>query len=231
MLSRAAAALLIGMFVLLAGAAIGALYLVNRGFSARAEPSRFEEFVALRLRALATPRAAQLLENPLPHTAEVLASALRHFADHCAICHGNDGSGDTDFGRGMYPKPPDMRLARTQALSDGELFYIIEHGVRFTGMPGFGVNEHIDPTGAAAEPTWELVHFIRHLPDLTDEELAVMETLNPRGFEEWRREEEIRRFLEGEFDEEWPPAHENDHRLHQAPPAPLNRGESEEPRQ
>jgi mono/diheme cytochrome c family protein len=68
---------------------------------------------------------------------------MEHFADHCASCHANDGSGDTELGRNLWPKAPDMRAAPTQRLTDASCFYIIEHGVRFTGMPAWS-------TGTAA---------------------------------------------------------------------------------
>ena len=68
-----------------------------------------------------------------------MTDARAHFADHCAICHANDGSGDTPIGRALWPKAPDMRLRETQDLSDGELFWIIENGIRFTGMPALGL--------------------------------------------------------------------------------------------
>ncbi len=85
------------------------------------------------------------------------------------------------YGRGMYPKPPDMRAASTQSLSDGELFWIVENGVRFTGMPSF--KGHGD-----MHDSWKLVLFVRHLPQLTAAERAEMEHYNPKGPEE--REEE-----------------------------------------
>src|SRR5207247_11094320 len=76
--------------------------------------------------------------NPAEARPEVLARAMEHFADHSASCHGNDGRGMTLIARGVYPKPPDMTEHATQELSDGELYYIIENGIRFTGMPAFG---------------------------------------------------------------------------------------------
>jgi mono/diheme cytochrome c family protein len=143
---------------------------------------------------MATPHDAVTTANPVAVNAEGLAEGLAHFADHCAICHGNDGGGDTDFGKGLYPKPPDMRTASTQGLTDGELFYVIRNGIRFTGMPAFG-----EPGKEAEDKdSWNLVHFIRRLPKLTPEELEEMEDLNPRSPEEFRREEETRRFLRGE---------------------------------
>jgi mono/diheme cytochrome c family protein len=176
-------------------AALGATALVvTRGISARERPGRLEMFVARRVRHLAIPSRARALANPVPATAENVAAGLGHFADHCAVCHSNDGGGDTAFGRNLYPKPPDLRRPDTQSLSDGELFYIIENGVRFTGMPAFG-----DGTAASAEDSWRLVRFIRHLPQVTPDELAEMRRLNPKTPEQLRQEEEIRRFL-GEED-------------------------------
>lgn len=176
-------------------AAVGVLYVFVRGhgFDARKQPGRFEKAVALRLRALVIPDEARRLANPVQATDDVRRDGLAHFADHCAICHGNDGSGDTAFGRGLYPKPPDLRQPATQRLTDGELFYIIEHGVPLTGMPGFGTGR---PDGEVA--SWHLVHFIRHLPRITAEEIDEMKTLNPRSPAEIRQEIEEEQFLKGE---------------------------------
>jgi mono/diheme cytochrome c family protein len=171
----------------------GGIWFASGGISARAEPSRFEAGLARTLRSAAIPRDAKRRTNPMATTEENIEEGLAHFADHCAVCHGNDGSGDTTFGRGLYPSPPDLRRAPTQDLSDGELFYIIENGVRLTGMPAFG-----DGSGGSAEGSWGLVHFVRRLPKLTPEELQRMEMLNPKSPEHWRQMEEQRKFLEGD---------------------------------
>lgn len=145
------------------------------------------------LRALAIPSAAARRENPVPASADVIAKGLAHFADHCASCHANDGSGTTALGKGLYPRAPDLRLPGTQQLSDGTLFYIIENGVKLTGMPAWGTG-----TSEGEAASWHLVRFIRHLPALSEAELQHMEALNPRSAEEWRELEEERKFLEGE---------------------------------
>lgn len=85
-----------------------------------------------------------------------------------------------------------MRLAPTQSLTDGELFYIIHNGVRFTGMPAFGSADSADDLDS-----WKLVRFIRHLPALTDQELARMKDMNPKTPADLKEEEEIQKFLEG----------------------------------
>jgi mono/diheme cytochrome c family protein len=167
--------------------------IVRRGLSARGEPTRVEEWVARTMRSLATPSAVRSTRNPVEPSEAVLTEGLEHFADHCAMCHANNGSGDTEIGRGLYPRAPDMRAAATQELTDGELFSIIENGIRLTGMPAWGTGT---PEGERA--SWALVHFIRRLPTLTDEEIARMEALNPKTSEQWREEEEARRFLAGE---------------------------------
>lgn len=183
----------IGCAILLIGFSLaGGLYfwIEGRGFSAREQPSSLEGFVARRVRHLATPPEARALTNPVEKTPQSFRSGMLHFADHCASCHSNDGSGNTALGRGLYPPAPDMRRPETQELTDGELFYIIENGIRFTGMPGWG-----DGKPESAKETWELVHFIRRLSKLNDEELEEMKENNPRNPQEVLEEDEIRRFL------------------------------------
>src|SRR3989442_6299010 len=70
------------------------VYVMSRGFSARDNPNAAEVFIARQLRHMAVPRGARQMRNPVPASTAVLAEALEHFADHCAICHGNDGSGN-----------------------------------------------------------------------------------------------------------------------------------------
>ncbi len=178
---------------------IGLWFFVSRGVSAKEQPGRIEEFAARRVRNMAIAGRAKSLTNPVEYSGEVVADGRAHFADHCAVCHGNDGSGNTPMGRGMWPKAPDMRLPQTQNLSDGELFWIIENGVRFTGMPAWSSGTQDGETAS-----WHLVHFVRRLPKLTPEELEEMETLNPRPPAEVRQEIEEEEFLKGGGDK--PPA-------------------------
>jgi mono/diheme cytochrome c family protein len=171
-------------------AVAGLAYVRATGLDARAEPGTLETRLARSARRLAIPSAILTMANPVPKSEEAVADGMAHFADHCASCHANDGSGDTEMGRGLFPKAPDMRLAPTQRLSDGELFYIIERGIRFTGMPGWG-----NGTKAGEKSSWQLVHFIRHLPALTPAEIDAMKARNPRSPEEIRYEIEEERFL------------------------------------
>src|SRR5208282_671033 len=176
---------------------------LHSGVSAKAKPSALEVVMARKARHMALPSAARALTNPVASTEENLRDGRLHFADHCAICHGNDGSCDTMMGSGLYPKPPDLRLAETQKLSDGELFWIIENGVRFTGMPAFSTH-HSSP-----EDSWKLVLFIRHLPQLTAEERIEMERNNPKSPADILEEQQENDFLNGKAPT--PPAESHHH--------------------
>jgi len=184
---------LIVVFLTIATLAVVALvYVRSSGLSARGKAGPLEARLARTVRSLAVPRDVKDRTNPIAGTPEVLAEGLAHYADHCAVCHGNDGSGNTQVGKGTWPKAPDMRLDATQRLSDGELFHIIEEGVRFTAMPGWSTGT---PEGAVA--SWHLVHFIRHLPRMTPEEIQRLGTLTPRSADEIRQEIEAEQFLQG----------------------------------
>src|SRR5262245_26293145 len=115
-------AVIVAQFAVIAGAiALLAWFVTGRGFSAREQPTAAEVFLARQLRTMAAPATAREMQNPVTHSPDVLSEAMAHFADHCATCHANDGSGKTPIGEGLYPKPPDMRLPATQDLTDGEL--------------------------------------------------------------------------------------------------------------
>jgi mono/diheme cytochrome c family protein len=210
------AAVALALAVLVVVVAAGAV-LLRGGISARPEPSAMESRVARKLRSWAIPRSAREAKNPVPRSPQAISAGMEHFADHCAICHGNDGSGRTELGRKLYPRAPDMRRNETQDLTDGELFYIIENGVRLTGMPAWG-SEEGEEREVGEHGSWQLVHFIRHLPDLTAEEKARMESLNPKSPEEMKEEEDEDVFLRGEEPapaarkpEGRPPSHSHSH--------------------
>jgi cytochrome c len=130
------------------------------------------------------------LKNPVTATPDVLQESMEHWADHCATCHANNGSGDTMFGKAMYPRPPDMRQSGTQDMSDGELYYTIQNGVRLSGMPAFG-----NP-GDNDLDSWKLVAYIRHLPSLSQSEQTGMEKMNPKTPDELQEEQDEENFLQ-----------------------------------
>jgi mono/diheme cytochrome c family protein len=176
--------------LLLAG---GVLLIGTHGLSAREQPGTLEQWVARQARSLAVPKNARTRENPVPDSPQVQADARAHWADHCAACHANNGSGDVEMGKHMYPPAPDMRQPETQQMTDGELFFIIQNGIRMTGMPAWGSGSQQDE-----QDSWKLVRFIRHLPQLTAQEEQEMQALNPKSPDELKEEQEERDFLNGD---------------------------------
>ena len=148
------------------------IWLVSGGMSSRRNPGPVETWLAVRMRTFAMSAADRQSADPEPSSPIALRIGLEQFADHCAMCHGNDGSGRVDIARGLYPRPPDLRGQTTQAMTDGEILHIITNGVRFTGMPAWN---HEPREG------WALVRFIRHLPELSKAEADRMRTLNSTG--------------------------------------------------
>ncbi|MEI8013387.1 MAG: c-type cytochrome [Nitrospira sp.] len=161
------------------------------GFSAKTEPHALEVFIARQIRHLAIPIEQRNTQNPIPLSPDVIKESLAHFADHCALCHANDGSGQTPIGKNVNPKAPDLRLPDIQSMSDGEIFWVIHNGIRFTAMPAWGEG---DP--AEDKDSWKLVHFIRHLPQLTPEELGRMKALNPKTKHDLEEEAAFGEFLQ-----------------------------------
>ncbi len=122
--------IVLAIAAIIIGVGIYGARLIEHGLSARDQPTSVEDLVAGRLRRAAIPARAKALKNPTPATAELLMQGRNHWADHCATCHANNGSGETEMGKNLYPKAPDMRQSETQSLSDAELYYVIRNGVR-----------------------------------------------------------------------------------------------------
>jgi cytochrome c553 len=190
--------------VVLAALAGALLLFVRRGFSTRNDPSAPEAWIAGNLRKWSIPGAYKDMRNPVDCSAPVLSEAKAHWADHCATCHANDGTGDSMLGKTMYPRPPDMRQAATQNQSDGELYYTIKSGVRLSGMPAFG------KPGDTDADSWKLICFVRHLPKLTPDEVDEMKKLNPKTPEDLEEERQEAEFLNGGAAPA-PPPHRHNH--------------------
>ncbi len=158
----------ITLAVLLVIALVAGIATLPNRFVATAAPGRIETAVALRVRNLSIPGDAARARNPIASHPDAWRAGGAHFEDHCAVCHNTDGRGGGEIGPNLNPRAPDLTSARTQHLTDGQLYYIITNGVRWTGMPAFG-QEH------TPEETWQLVSFIRRLPKLTPDEIEQLE--------------------------------------------------------
>lgn len=175
-----------------AACVVAAVVTRGAGVTARRVPSDLEARVAGAAWRFLVPAASRDLGNPVPFTEETFVETANHWADHCAVCHDADGSGRTAIGRNLFPPAPDMRSAKTQGLTDGELFYAIEEGIPWTGMPAWHTGSE-----DGARQSWELVHLIRRLPSLTSAQVSAIEVQMPKSAAQVKRQAEIDAFLKG----------------------------------
>ena len=89
---------------------------------------------------------------------------LPHFHEMCRLCHGAPRYRRLEFAGGLYPSPPGMISGSIQkALSDAEIYWIVKHGLKMTGMPAFG------PTHDEAE-LWGVVAIVEEIPRISPEQ-------------------------------------------------------------
>ncbi len=144
----------VAVVILLAGFAAS-----RANISALDEPGRFETALATKAKhQVIGHAAAQMHLTELAYSDASANMGEILLTVECSSCHGKDGRTPTHIGESMYPRVPDLGSAETQKWSDAELFWIIQHGVRLSGMPGFKKFN-------TDEQVWHLVHFIRTLPN------------------------------------------------------------------
>ncbi len=145
--------------VLVAGVGLVTSWIALRRFSLSAlqEPGAWEIRMATRAKHWLVAREAH---GPFParppNDATSAAIGNMQFGVRCAPCHGADGTSPTDIGRWMYPRAADLGSPSVRAYSDDQLFWIIKHGIRLTGMPGFGKS-------MPDEQIWHLVNYVRRI--------------------------------------------------------------------
>ncbi len=144
------------------GLLVGASSLVWVGFrqvSLRAldEPGRTETYLATKAKRVLVHREARNVQRRQPaDRAQSVMIGQMQFRARCASCHGLDGRTPSEIGAALHPRASDLGSENVRAWSDAELFWIIQNGIRMTGMPGFGKN-------LSDEEIWPLVHYIRSL--------------------------------------------------------------------
>ena len=156
-----------GILLVAAGAA-AIVYTGSFNTSAEDPPSRMEKRIATYALNRSVARRAPDRKNPLPATPENLRGGLAHFRENCLVCHGAPGVDPGEIGQGLNPGAPDLTLPRVQARTDGQLYWLVDEGIRMTGMPAFGPTHKENELG-------QIVGFLRHLPEITDQEKAQLQ--------------------------------------------------------
>lgn len=133
--------------------------------SALPEPGQAETWLATGTKHYLVRRHSRSGVPPAPADRQAaISEGERLFGTECAACHGMSGRNPTDSGRWMYPRAADLTSPDAQSYSDEELFWIIQNGIRLSGMPAFGRVE-------SDEHIWDLVWYLRTLPTRVSEKV------------------------------------------------------------
>ncbi len=148
------------------GARLGYIYLGADG-----KPSFAESRLAMSILDASVNRNISGLVNPFSPTEENVSEGAKIYLAHCAGCHGVPANSESVFGESFYPpvpgffkEPPDM--------SEVQNFYIVKHGIRWTGMPSFGAT-------LTDEQTWQTVTFLSHITSLSPATRKVFDSPAP----------------------------------------------------
>ncbi|MBI4833096.1 MAG: cytochrome c [Candidatus Lindowbacteria bacterium] len=147
------------------------------GKKATVEPPGWEAYMAGKMKLMKIPEAAPPT-TPVENTDENALTGGEHFSHHCAVCHDLEGDADSDFAKAFYPPVSDLTSPGVQKYSDGQLKWIVENGIRYTGMPGW--------TKIIDENTqWKIVYYTRALAN-PERAKKLEEILKERGL--WKIE-------------------------------------------
>jgi mono/diheme cytochrome c family protein len=111
--------------------------------------------------------------------AKRIASGAAQYDEMCSLCHLAPGMKRTEISRGLYPRAPELR--RKSELTAAEQFWVVKHGLKMTGMPAWGVT-HDD------ELLWDVVAFLRKLPELTADQYQALMKSAPKTHDEMMQE-------------------------------------------
>jgi mono/diheme cytochrome c family protein len=147
---------------------VGVAYVYSGWFDVAASSSH----IALERWALNTTMkrsvvaGARSVGDPPPFSDEMFKDGFEHYDEMCAVCHGGPGIERSEIGKGLNPRAPDLAEA-VKAWTPRQLFWIIKHGVKMTGMPSFGATHEDDEV-------WNIVAFVEKLPQISPEQYQQM---------------------------------------------------------
>ena len=118
----------------------------------------------VRDRSIAARASDVVVPNDLNDRTRISKGAGQ-YADMCSGCHLAPGMKRTEISQGLYPRAPELR--RKTTLTPAGQFWVVKHGIKMTGMPAWGVTHDDDLL-------WDVVAFVRKLPELTPEQYETL---------------------------------------------------------
>ncbi len=143
--------LLLGAYVFIATGSMPA--------NADATPGPLETWIARTSLGAAIHRGMPRGANPLQASEENLDAGIRLYARDCAVCHGASDGRASAIAAGLYQKPPQLARDGVEDDPEGETYWKVDHGIRFTGMPSFS-------RSLSTTEIWQLATFLKHMDSL-----------------------------------------------------------------
>jgi thiosulfate dehydrogenase len=131
---------------------------------ADAEPGSLETKLAMPALDASVDRRAPNMKNPLQLTQENLLAGMKIYQADCAACHGDISHPHSAFGDSFYPRVPQF-VEDAPDMTENQNFYIIQHGVRLSGMPGW-------KTSLKESEVWQVTTFLNNIDKLPPQVLA-----------------------------------------------------------
>jgi thiosulfate dehydrogenase len=117
-----------------------------------------EKAIAMPALDAAVDRYAPELKNPVPPTNDNLIAGMKLYQTNCSSCHGDIRRPDGMFADALYPRAPQF-VKDAPDMPENQNFYIIQHGVRLSGMPGWR-------QVFSDQQIWQLTTFLSHMDKL-----------------------------------------------------------------
>ena len=123
------------------------------------KPGNLEKWAAKKSLQATMRREAQGLKSPLQPTDENLTAGIALYRFHCQVCHGGAAGGVSAIAKGLTPDPPQLAKHGVEDDPEGEIYWKVAHGIRFTGMPAFGET-------LSGSEMWQIALFAKHMDSL-----------------------------------------------------------------
>jgi len=136
---------------------------------ADAEPGSLETKLAMPALDASVDRRAPNMKNPIQPTEENVLAGMKIYQADCAGCHGDISHPHSTFGDSFYPRVPQF-VEDAPDMPESQNFYIIQHGVRLSGMPGW-------KTSLKESELWQVTTFLNNIDKLPPQVLAAWKTV------------------------------------------------------
>ena len=152
----------LGIIVTLAVLIAGAYLFVRSGAlpaGQDSKPGKLETWAAKTSLRATVSEATNGLNSPLQPTEPNLTAGAKLYVTHCQVCHGGPDAAPSSIAKGLTPDPPQLAKEGVEDDPESVTYWKVAHGIRFTGMPGFGQS-------LAPNEIWQVALFLKHMDAL-----------------------------------------------------------------